>query len=292
MDFSKLDVEKLLQKNSTKHHYIPQFLLNGFTNGEGLLYVYDKQQDKILKKPRPPGSVFFEKDRNTIDLNDDRRTSIMEDFLYSRIDNDTSKLINSYQNDELSTNMFTAENAGRFLLFLIVLFWRIPYTDYTVDDLMKNSVINSSGVDLEILRNDPTFQKLQRGGLFKHTVDEIVNSGRKGLRSYKIHDVRKDINVISDNPILFRKIPTQFSEFDAGDLMIAISSRRIYSETNGKLTLRINEHLRYNALMVHQATRYVACNDLKVLEASIDFAKNLNVENVRVMTEMVFKNNS
>jgi hypothetical protein len=46
-------------KKSSRHHYIPQFLLNAFVNSDDNLYVFDKQKDKILDNPRPPKSIFL-----------------------------------------------------------------------------------------------------------------------------------------------------------------------------------------------------------------------------------------
>ena len=60
MDVSKLDLSKYMNVLSTRHHYLPQFLLQGFANSDGLLFINNKKQDKILKSARPPKSIFFE----------------------------------------------------------------------------------------------------------------------------------------------------------------------------------------------------------------------------------------
>ncbi len=96
MNIETTDFNKYLKKLSSRHHYIPQFLISGFANSDGLLYLYDKHKDKILKKPRPPKSIFFENDRNTLDLSNTTKTSIIEDFLYKEIDDKTSKVIKYY----------------------------------------------------------------------------------------------------------------------------------------------------------------------------------------------------
>ena len=139
MDLESFDFNKYLQKRSSRHHYIPRFLIEGFTNDEGLLYVFDKKKNKILKTPQAPKGIFYERDRNTFELKQGQESSILEDTLYARIDNDASKIIKYFQNENLTKIDFTIENTAQFLFFLIALFWRIPYTDFTVEDLLNRS---------------------------------------------------------------------------------------------------------------------------------------------------------
>lgn len=276
MNSETLDFSKYLKSLSSRHHYIPQFLINGFVNPEGCLYVYDKQRDKILKKPRPPKSIFFQNHGNTVELDSTTKTSILEDLLYAGIDDKTSKVIKQYQTEELSKIDFKTEDSATLLFFLIALFWRIPKTDYAANDLMERSTITASGIDPEILRNDPTYRKLSRAGLFKHHIDEIKNYGAKGNKWLNIHQNENPIYVIGDYPILFRKQPNKFSEFDDTDILIAISSNRIYSSTIDNLNNFMERNsFRYNACIINQSTKYIACGNLNVLEQSVFFYKKL-----------------
>jgi len=148
------DIEKYKGKNSSRHHYIPQFLISGFTNSNGKLYIYDKIRDKIQNKPKPPKSIFFENDRNTITLPDKSESSIIEDYLFKEIDNTGSMVVKYFQNNELDKIKFTDENNAQFLYFLVCLFWRIPRNDSAVKELVKNADITISGIDSDILKND------------------------------------------------------------------------------------------------------------------------------------------
>jgi hypothetical protein len=66
MNFEGIDMEKFFQRNSSRHHYMPKFLIEGFKNTKGTLFVYDKKHNKIIDKGKSPKSIFYEWDRNTI----------------------------------------------------------------------------------------------------------------------------------------------------------------------------------------------------------------------------------
>lgn len=273
-----------MKKNSSRHHYIPKFLLEGFTNSEELLYIYDKNQGRILKNPRSPKSVFFERDRNTINLNDSIETSIIEDDFYSKIDSSSSKIVKQFQTEQLNKIDFTVETTAQFLFFLITLFWRIPKTDFASNDLIERSEIISKGIDSEILRNDPTFRKMKRADVFKHHINEIINNGTKGKRWVNIHQSSKEIYVIGDYPLLFKIPPRLFSEFNNIDFLIAVSSKRIYSSTIEKLEnfSEINS-INYNMAVINQSVRYIGCSNFEALNYSVKFyngLKSRGLENV------------
>lgn len=293
MDIENLDIDKFQKKNSFRHHYIPKFLLDGFKNAEGFLYVFDKKQDKILDECKAPKSIFFERDRNTIDLPQNKKSSIIEDRLYSKIDNDLSLVVKYFQKEKLENITFNEDNTAQFLFFLITLFWRIPITDYAVKDLINRAEINSKSSDPEILRNDPAFQKLQRSGLFKHTVDEMRKFRNRGSKFVNIHQMSKDLFVIGDNPLLFRKSLHKFSEFGETDFLIAISSRRIYSSTNLSLgCLPTINSLKYNATVINQSKRYIASSELEVLQKSVQFYKEFCKRGINyTMAECAFEIN-
>ena len=295
MKSSTLSLNKFLEKKSSRHHYIPQFLINGFTDDNGLLHIYDKQSDRILTKQRPSKSIFFETDRNTVEIKDNLKSSVIEDYLYAEIDNKTSKVIKSYQKEELSNIDFQIEDTATLLFFLISLFWRIPKTDYAAEDLMERSVIIAEGIDPELIRNDPTYKKLSRAGLFKHHIDEMRNFGMKGEKWSNVHQNENPMYVIGDFPFLSRTQTNEFRKFNDTDILFAVSSRRIYSSTNESLKnfSSINSYS-YNAAIIHQSLKYIACGDLQTLEQSVKFYKelkdNLNLSVVLVEFKAFFPN--
>lgn len=285
-----MDSDRIPQNKSTRHHYIPKFLIEGFKNKDGFLYVFDKEKGKILNKPQPPKSIFFEMKRNTIEVKDGIESSILEDVVYSKMDDRASKLVKTYQNKDLSEITFNAQEYAEFTIFLIVLFWRIPYTDYASEDLMKRSEILSPHIDPEIVRKDPMHIKLERFRLFQHTIDEMLKGGEWGQVNINIHGLGQDGYIIGDNPILFRRTPRLFSEFSSIDCLVALTSKRIYSSTQDKLVglKRVNAMI-YNAAIIHQSSRYVASGDYDLLANSIKFYQEMQRQgSLEQLKELVF----
>lgn len=266
-------IDKILSSKSTRHHYIPQFLIEGFTNNEGLVYVYDKQRNVILKKPLAPKSIFFERNRNTVEILEGTNSSFLED-IYSKIDTKASRIIKCFQNEDITKIDITQEQAANFLFFLMTLFWRIPFTDFAAQDVWERSEIISPLIDSEIIRKDPFYQKMERAKLFKHTIDQMSQFGKKGRISINIHEFSDDLFVLSDNPIVFQRTPLQFKEFNDIDFLFAVNSRRVYSSTEKKVT-NINhlDALHFNMMSIHQSVRYAACSDIKLLIESVKLFK-------------------
>lgn len=282
------EFEKYLKKNSSRHHYIPQFLISGFVNSKGEVFIYDKQKDKIQNKPRPPKSIFFEQDRNTIVLPDKTESSILEDLLFKEIDDIGSEVVKYFKDTELERIKFTDDNIAQFLFFLICLFWRIPKTDFAVKQLVKNADIKIKGIDSEVLRNSEAFQKTQRSGIIRHTIKEIVSNQESFEKFVNIHQMAKDILVIGDNPLLYRKLSPEFSSFGREDFLMAVSSNRIFSSTKDNLgTLSMTHAIAYNTAVIHQSVRFICCGNLEVLTKSVNTYKTVCEKGLTIGLEEV-----
>ncbi len=117
---------------SSWHHYIPEFLIKGFTNEVGRVFLYDPERDQILIKERPTKSVFWEKDRNTIKIGE-FKTSIIEESTYQPIDNRGSEAVNFLRNVNLKDGEIPISHVYNLDIFLLNLFWRIPKSDKVYD---------------------------------------------------------------------------------------------------------------------------------------------------------------
>jgi hypothetical protein len=290
MDLGKIDINRFLENNSSRHHYIPKVLIKGFTNSDGLLYVYDKTKNKILNNPLSPKGIFFEWGRNTLVLDEDNHSSVLEDMLYSIIDNDSAGTIKYFQDEDLNKIDFTVSNTGQLLFFLVNLFWRIPYSDFATKNIINHLKFSGGKIDHEVLRNDPAFQKIIRAGIFKNIADELIKCGKKGSSSINIHQVdNKTFHVIGDNPILFRKTPTQFTDFGDTDFLIALSSTRIYSSTSDTLEkLSPLNSLLYNVAIINQSVKYIACSNYDFLEKSVKLYESLQKSTIESLQENIF----
>lgn len=125
-------------QNSERHHYIPRFLIKNFTDTSGNLYVYDKSKDRINSKP--PKSIFFEWNRNT--LNHYGGKSDAFESLYSDIDNQIAPVIEKI----LSTHKFSGREQGQVLLLAELMRWRTPQSDILFNSLKETLSISDLGV--------------------------------------------------------------------------------------------------------------------------------------------------
>jgi hypothetical protein len=134
---------------------------------------------------------------------------------------------------------------------------------------MNRSTITSTGINTEELRNDPFFRKMARVGLFKHQIEQMSQFGPGGKQWVNIHQYASDVFVIGDNPIMFKKLPKEFKMFAKEDLIIALNSKRIYVSTNEPNDLKNFKPAFLNAGILQQSVRYIACNNLQILEQTI-----------------------
>lgn len=273
----------LNDKHSKRHHYIPKFLIKAFSNEEGLLYIYDKEKDRILDKPRSPKSIFFENERNTITINEKEKSSLIEDLFYKKLDDTSSKYIKELQSSKIVPELLSDDNLAQLQFFIINLFWRLPITDFATKDLIKRAKIYSTGIDPETLRNDKGWNKIQRMGLYKETIEQMGQSQTKRKNYYaKIAEFEDDHFIIGDYPFIFKNYLRKFTDLIEDDYCIALSSKRILS-SSAKPLVKFTRLMsfNYNATILEQSKKYVASNNLKLLQTSVEFYKKLKEKHIQ-----------
>ncbi len=55
-----------INENNRRHHYLPQFYIQGFVNSGNKISVYDKAEKEFKKNEFSPKQIFFEWNRNTL----------------------------------------------------------------------------------------------------------------------------------------------------------------------------------------------------------------------------------
>ena len=265
-----------MKKESSRHHYIPEFLIKGFTNTNRKVFVYDIEKDEIQSKQKSPKSIFFEWDRNTFKTNDGKELSVIEDILYKHWDNQASTLIQKFQNNKLTDlSLLSDDNIANFIMFTVQLFWRIPYTDFAVSDLIQNMNLDIKD-DVELKNYEP-FQKHQRTLLYKETLKEMENLERKRKGFYaKIFELEKDIFVIGDCPTVYNQTPSTFDHLFDLDNMIALSANRIFTNSMTEFEhFGFGRAIEYNYFVISQSKRYVCSGEKKILEESVKYYKKV-----------------
>lgn len=224
--------------------------------------------------------MLFENHRNTIKI-DNQASSIIEDELFQILDDTSSKYIKELQTSEIKPSLFSDENLVQLQFFVINLFWRIPKTDYVVEDLINRAKITTDGIDPELLRNDVSWRKLKRIELYNETINQMSESITKPSGYYtKIVEFDEDIFVLGDYPFIFRNYLKKFTDLVEDDFYIALTSKRILSfSTKPMQSFTKSMSLTYNASIINESHNYVVSNNLKMLKGSVEFYKRLKGEN-------------
>jgi len=266
-----------MRAKSSRHHYIPQYVINGFKNHDEQLFVYDKLKDIILPRSRSSKSIFWERHRNTIQFNELENSSIIEDEIFNRMDNSLSQLIMKLQLNKNDDNLLSIENLGQFQFFIINLFWRIPLTDYAFEDLIERLVLPPTAPSEKPILKDEAFRKFQRAGIFRHTISEIQKT-EPPRRNFCVNfsEFKEDLFILGDYPILFVSTPRKFVELNYLDYMFPVSSKRIFIHTMDEYE-NFTKKLAFdfNALIIDQSKKYIVSGNRQLLENSIAYYRKL-----------------
>lgn len=259
---------------SSRHHYIPEFLIKGFTNEDGKIFIYDRKQDRILIKERSPKSVFWEKDRNTMKIGD-FKTSIIEESNYQSIDIRGSEAINFLRNINLKNDTFPIIYAHKLDIFLLNLFWRIPNSDKAYD--LIYDILNYDLPQKD--KHKEWLKKHQKPLTFQHTINQIQEKNSETLHQFRIIEFDIENFILSDNPTLYEHEPEEHIDLDNFKYLFPISAKRgfiksIKDNMKDFKPLERKHALIYNSLSIEQCKRYAVSGDFDLLKKSVELFRN------------------
>ena len=263
-----------MEAESWRHHYIQQFLIKGFLNDKEKVFIYDKELDKISTKERSTKSVFFEKNKNTIFFENGNSTSIIEDLLNKKKDDIYGKLIIELQNSDLSNeNLFNNQKISDFVSFIIDLYWRIPHTDEISREIIDRAINKSEN---KISEKD-SFCKQYRSLLYQLTIKNIDKLKNKKISFFtKIFEIKNNILILGDNPIVYEKEPEGYADIFDLDYCIAISSNRMVMQSLNKVDFFCDSKVMdYNNLVIEQSKKYVCSGSKLLLQTCVEYNKNV-----------------
>jgi len=264
-------------KESSRHHYIPQFYIKGFTNNKGIIYVYDKQSDKIWNRQITPKGIFYDLDRNTI-FNENDSSSIIEDYWLKHLDTECSKIVKKFRESKNSTFLHNINDVSRLKFFLIHLYWRLPKIDFAFDYLFENAtILNLKGENIKPINKDykkEGFKKIDRLLLPNKIIRGIKNQRLSGGFYSKLFEKNENIFLLGDYPMLYKTEPTCFDEILNKEVLLPISSKRLYAISNhNSKNFDFSKVTTFNTLIINQSVRYVCGTDKVFLEKSVDYYK-------------------
>jgi uncharacterized protein DUF4238 len=159
---------------SRRHHYIPRFLIKNFSDQNNMLWVYNKQERKIISKQQSPKSIFFEWDRNLFDINGQPGDNIEK--MYGEVDDMLSKTLKHI----LATHNMTGRELTLMIYLVSLMKWRIPKVDDSAKELVRDLSIENLGIAVRPV--DPT-QKADPEDLNKIDQADIIGETKRLLLS-------------------------------------------------------------------------------------------------------------
>ncbi len=177
---------------SSRHHYLPEFYLKGFTNDndEFMIYLVQKGEYKKNGKFFSVRSHFFEHKGNTVAVNG-VEDNFMEDN-YARMETKVAKVFQKIK--AVDTNYDLEEQDIPLLqYFAAELFWRLPSNRELVEVISKNFTLKELGLlvkdattgeiveDAEFenyVRNNPIYTKMLRSILPLNTYTRLFEALR------------------------------------------------------------------------------------------------------------------
>lgn len=266
-----------MNQKSWRHHYIPQFYLNGFTSPEGKFKIFDVQKNRFIKngKDFSPEAYFFEKDGNTMEFNGDET-----DFLeasYARTDNRIAEIFNrinaSTAEDKYNV---TDHDLATLQHFIGVMYWRIPVNFDEVKDIVNRKKLKALGLVLknkvtdEII-DDPLFEEKLKSNpnLFK-----FMKSHFADISYPELFDCKAPLHILpfppglpsicSDNPIVCKN-PKTFRVY-TDDLIFPINSTKLFVRGTWSKDFYSSIKVAIDLLIFKQAKQYVSCTDERYID--------------------------
>ncbi len=127
-----------MQKSPQKHHYVPAFYLNGFTDSSNsdLVWVYQKENDALFCAK--PENIGFIKHYHTFTNEDGKKDSETVENLLSEIwESPSSDIIKKIREGKFPEN----EQRALFASFLGISLTRVPYYRENIDKVMAHTAL-------------------------------------------------------------------------------------------------------------------------------------------------------
>lgn len=265
---------------SKKHHYLPRNYLKGFTNDEGLFYVYDKKNDVIFDKPVNPASVFFEKNLNTLVFPNGEVSDIIEKH-YTEMESSTNESLNRIRNVKDRGPIDKLDWAYLFY-YLNELYWRLPCNIKHANTILKDffederfkifKLVHKNGKEVSRdykseLTNNSIFKKTSKlmlmfAQLSNPNLDEKVNN----WDIYNVYNIENPF-IIGDNPIITSGVYDNDPEKCLDECFFPISSDKLFVSTyNSRKKHLTTDLIVYIGLSIlHRAQRFIAGPELEYL---------------------------
>lgn len=270
---------------SSRHHYIPKFMIKNFCDSDGLLYVYNKEKKKILDKRLAPKSIFFENNRNTTLIEGLEVDQI--ESLYSLLDNIISPDYNRILKDKSELN---PETLTSLIILTYLLRWRVPNSDsnfnfikndLTSEDLSYNIQIKDKNLNIDydainFIENSEIFIEIKRILL---AISPLLNIKHlSGIyNNCFIMENNYFPSLIGDCAVIYEQ--EKFNVLDNFVLPLSSYETFIYKKETTKNVRSFKFYIQRDLNIFHSSSKYVGCKSLRHLQNIVEMHNRFEKEN-------------
>lgn len=286
---------------SKRHHYIPQFLIKRFADTDNMLYLYDKEKGAFAKEKRSPKSVFFEMNRNTLEIAGIPNDNLEK--LYAELDAKFAADLTAMAQE----GNITVERLTSLLLFVSSLKWRLPANDSLFEKEEEKHLYENLPITITVKNDDGSdnteaIRHLIESDTFKQTKRIIFPFlpfyDGKNLSPEKILKVHENsfinsndriTSILGDSPLIEG---SKSSIDNFGNFILPLGNAETFICTDSPLK-KVNSVAFYaskDLAMFHNARKYVVCSSKDHLVAIIETYKELERNHrTHLITEHIFK---
>ena len=274
--------------DSHRHHYIPESFQAHFSNSEGKLFRYDKKTGKVSHIGFSPKQLFFEWNRNTVQMRDIPPS--FPETIYQKNETLTAERLNALATEPTASSLLTQDRILGVLGFVATQWVRSPQRDSMFAAKAIERLQNALA-DNPSIREDPARMRgimdgiqVERAFLSAGHFLNYIKTGNAFEQPAYSHVKQMDIPflVLSDHPVIYRNKP-KLNEDVFRNFVFPLSSQRLYWSIpeNTDWTGSSKTHaVAYNILAIEEATRYVTAWNLDVLKGFVDIWRNCRKQKV------------
>ena len=264
---------------SKRHHFIPKYYLNNFTNEDNTFYIFDKKNPKKILR-RSPKQVCFEDHRNSMFGKSNIPHPYLEEKVYGFFDNKHAQVFNELCNNKVDLEYWSIDRVHVLEYLIPFMYWRNPKNDQEFDNII-NSMKSLHELDLTIsngnsgdeiddlefhkeILNTPDFRKAARINYgiktFRHNVKK-----HKELE-WRVYDYQGFGGfVTSDFPLLFKNKILEIADL-RGDVILPVSPYRSFMRIDENKENNFPTPAIQNFSQIHYADRFVISHNKEYLE--------------------------
>jgi len=261
---------------SSKHHYIPKFYLENFTNAEGKFYIYLVKEDRFKKNGElfSPKSHFFEEGGNTIFWEDTANDHL--ELAYAELDSRVANIFNQIKYSNDPGYGLSSKDMPLLQFFVAHLFWRNPVNDefsqfllkeiglgstgMTLKNLKTNEVIEDSEFEKKLVENESAYKMVKHWIPYEMYPTLLQNTTPLNLTRF---DVGEKPTLLSDNPLIV-KSPAIFDIY-RDDFILPVTKDIYFSRMNTGEMYQNDACIYIDALLLKQANKFVATTNMNYI---------------------------